>query len=553
MPATSDPRAPSAAGTGSPPGTPRPWLKRAAVAIASAVLLLLALLGGVRLGVKTDAGRALALRTLNGLPLGPVGRLRVEGLQGDLLGDFRIARLAIVDARGPWLDAADLSMSWSPGELLVRRFHAERISAASVRILRGPVMAETPTRKAGRAPVSIAIDDLHLRLETLPVFSVRRGLWDVAGRLRMSRSGSADGRIQALSRLHAGDGLTAVFQLGEHNRVRLRADAVESSGGGLAGALGLPADRRLVVRGRADGTDQAGALDLTASSGDQTPLSAQATWTRGGATLQAHMLFAASRLTTFLAERAGPDARLALTARHASGDVYDLHGTVAARDASLAVEGPLDWRKRNSSGLKLRMQVADLSRWLGFLKAGPTTTQGVLAGDIDHLHYKGAVDARRLVQNGYSLAQVRGPLAYDRSPGEWRLRTESHEPVGKLGRAASRGLQYGIMRTPGDMEPVGRIEAEADRLMGVVGHQGTGKLDPVQHPAPAYHGHDHGARGFEERHEILAAAPQQAGMPKRHAIHAVSCPGRAKLDRADQFDLETVHWGQATAVCMLLS
>ena len=71
-----------------PPRGPVRWGRRLGWAAAALLLALVALAGVVRVGVRTDPGRALVVRFLNGLPLGAAGRLQVEGLRGDLLHDF---------------------------------------------------------------------------------------------------------------------------------------------------------------------------------------------------------------------------------------------------------------------------------------------------------------------------------------------------------------------------------------------------------------------------------------------------------------------------------
>ena len=122
-----------------PEETPTPLLPRSGrwrgvarvASLAAAALLALAILvgAGVRYGAETGPGRALIVRLIDGMKLGPVGRLHIEGLRGDVFRSFGLKRLQIVDAKGVWLEGSDLAMVWEPGELLARRFHAGRIGA----------------------------------------------------------------------------------------------------------------------------------------------------------------------------------------------------------------------------------------------------------------------------------------------------------------------------------------------------------------------------------------------------------------------------------------
>ena len=420
---------------------PRRWGKWVAVGTAALLALIVLVAGGARLAVRTAAGHSLVARLLDGLPLGPVGRLHVEGIGGDPLTDLTLARLQIVDARGPWLDSRDLEMRWRWSELLGRRFHARAITARSLTLVRDPVLApQPPSKGASQLPVAVQIDALGLRLDTRPAFSVRPGSYRVDARFALERNMAAQGRLAARSLLHAGDGLSAVFQVGQGGRVMIRADAVEGQGGALAGALGLPVDRALSVRVRADGTVDAGGLQLRASTGADTPLSADSSWGGSGARLTARLELGASRLTRDLATRAGPVAQLTLAARHLHGDVFDVQGQLAAQTASLKIAGPLDWKVRSSSGLALTLDVPDAARWAPGVAIASARLGGSVAGDPERFDFKGQLSADRLAQSGYSLARAQGPVALSRQGEVWRAQADLTGAGG-----AGQGLIAGLL------------------------------------------------------------------------------------------------------------
>jgi translocation and assembly module TamB len=401
------------------------WGRWLAIAAAALVALLVLALAGVRIGVRTEAGRALLTRSLDGLPLGPVGRLHIAGLAGDPLDDFSLQRLQIVDTQGVWLDGQNLSLRWSPLALLERRVHAERLAAGRLTVLRGPAIAPQPPSKGGRfeLPVAIQVDQVHLGLETRPAISIRAGAWDIDGGFALERNLSAKGHLSARSRLHAGDGLNADFRLGEQGRIELRADAVEASGGGLAGLLGLAADQRLLLQARAEGTAETGALQVQAASGPRQPLTADATWAGGVSHLKAHLDMTASRWTTYLAERAGQQADLTAEARHLSADTFQLHAALVAPAANVTIDGPLDWRAISSRALNTRVAVADLSRWAP-VKIGATVTQGVVAGDMGRFLYKGSIEGRRFDEWGYTLDRIAGPVEFGRQLKVWTVNAD---------------------------------------------------------------------------------------------------------------------------------
>jgi translocation and assembly module TamB len=433
------------------------WSRRRVGAAGFVGVLLLLVLAGlaVRLGVLTDPGRAVVTRILEGSKVGRYGRLHVEGLSGDVFGAFSIRRLSIVDARGEWLQARDVSLRWVPHELVARRVHARSLRASVLQVMRRPVLSP-PSPPGGGSAVSVILDDVRLRLETLPAFSTRVGVWDVAGQADIRRGGTASGRVDAQSRLHAGVGLAVLFRIGPKGRLLVRADAVEGEGGALAGSLGLPARERFFVHGRVDGnSSEAGTLSVVAESGRRRPLVANGRWSKAGATLDARVLLDASTLTAPYAARAGPEAQVSLRAAHVRGDLFQVEGSARARDASIAVKGPVDWRRRRTEGLSVQLAVAEFRRWVGELHAGPTRTDGVVTGTLSRWRYQARVEMSRLDQYGYRLARIAGPAVVSRERGEFRLRTEV---------TSAGGSGEGLL--PALLGPSPKVKLDGSRLDG---------------------------------------------------------------------------------------
>lgn len=434
------------------------WKRRRAGTAGFLALLIVILLAGlsVRFGVRTDAGRAMVARLFDGREIGRGGRLHVEGLRGDVFGEFSVDRLSIADAKGAWVEARDVGMRWAPVELIARRFHAEQIRAGVVRVLRRPELGPAGPGGGGPSPVRVVIDELKLRLETLPAFSVRPGAWDMAGQADVRRNGEASGRLDAQSRIHAGDGLAVLFHFASKGRMTVRVDAVEAAGGAFAGSLGLPSAQRFLVHGRVDGSaEHAGTLSLVAESGQRRPITANGTWSPGGFSLEARTMLDASTLTSGYAARIGPEARLTLSARPLAGDRFQVDAAVRGRDASLSVKGPIDWRRRQTAGLSLDLAVNDLHRWVSDLGAGPSRANGTLSGSLDRWRFQGRAELARIDQWGYRLARAAGPaaLAYDRQ--EIRLQTD----LATAGGAGEGLLPFLLGAAP-------RIRIDSSRLAG---------------------------------------------------------------------------------------
>ena len=399
-----------------PPPRPRPRRigRRVAVGVAAFVLLVAGLLLVARFGAATGPGRAIITQVIDGMRVGPVGRLHVEGLSGDVFGRFGVRRLTIVDDRGAWLDGRDLEMRWSPVELLHRRVHAERLHAGDLVVIRRPDVEARPRRPPSEAPVSIAVDDLSGRIETRPALSTVPGDWELTGRIDYSRAGRADGRIDAASRLHAGDGVRLRFALGD-DRIHLSGDAAEGRGGALAGALGLPADRRFLVQAHADGDDRGGAFHFDARSGDAQPAAADGHWTPQGGKVDAHIQLSASRLTHYFAERIGPELHVQAQGVRQPDGLYDIQATATGTAAHAKASGPVDVKTRRSPGLKLDLAIDRLTAWVKEVDIGPVQAHGVFTGDLHAFTYKGRLAGERLLRQGYTLARAEGPAEFGRT------------------------------------------------------------------------------------------------------------------------------------------
>src|SRR3984885_14835325 len=121
------------------------------------VLLLLVLLGAALLiAGNTAAGRAWIERTTATLT---DGHVRLSGLSGSFPAALDLEQLQLSDARGPWLTAQQLSLRWSPLQLLVRHVMIEELRIARLDIERQPV--PQPEQKKSAGTTSLPRTDLQ--------------------------------------------------------------------------------------------------------------------------------------------------------------------------------------------------------------------------------------------------------------------------------------------------------------------------------------------------------------------------------------------------------
>lgn len=384
--------------------------KKAFVAVAALLILLAAALASTRYVVLIPQVRLLIEARTDGLKLGRFGRLKIEGLSGDIWRDAHARRLTIRDEKGVWLEARNVHLSWNYAQLVRRRFVATLVEAETVRVLRRPTLE--PKGKDRALPVAFHIDRARTRLLLDPAFSYRRGDYDLDLALDLERGGSSQGRLRAASRLHEGDHLTADFAFAKAGPLRLAADAEEAQGGALAGAAGLPPDRPFRLSILAQGSVSAGAFTATATSGATTPLSAKGAWDRLGGQAGGRLSLAASTLTQPYVQRLGGDLRFGLAGRRMRDGQYALDARVLSEGLTAHAWGAGDLGKMTLSqqGVRLDVQAPSLNRLVGGPRMGRAQVAGLLRGKAADWRFAGTTALADAGVEGYGLARVAGPV-----------------------------------------------------------------------------------------------------------------------------------------------
>ena len=394
------------------PRRPRTAAGWAVAGIIAMVLIVAAAVSTLRYGVLTPQGRMILEARGSGLKLGSIGRLKIEGLGGDVWRDFTIRRLTISDEKGVWLEANRVRLHWSYVQLVFRRLRIDDASAETVRVLRRPSLAPKGPASGG-LPVTFDVRAMRFRLETLPAFSTRSGLFDVTGRLSLERGdlGQA-GAVTARSLLHPGDLLDLQFDIGRSRPLHIAADATEARGGAIAGALGLAADKPFRVTARAEGSASSGRLDLELTSGGSRPAWAHGGWSIDGGVISGRASLTASSLTAPYVRMAGPEVIFAVAGRRARGGLYGVAGQLKARNLVVMAQGPADPATLSSpKGLTLFIAAPSLA-WITPRPAlGAGRAQGLLAGDLKAWTFKGSAVVQGIDLGAYRLATASGPVS----------------------------------------------------------------------------------------------------------------------------------------------
>ncbi len=388
-----------------------------------AVLFVGAAAVTLRFGVNSTPGLLFVEARANGLKIGRFGKLKIEGLSGDIWRNFGVRRLTISDEKGTWLEANDVRMKWRYHELFVRRFHADEIVAREVRVLRRPTL--TPKTVSKGMPVSVDIERLVLPVETLPEFSYRRGLFVAVGGVKLERNGPTRVHLGAASRLHLGDRLILALETGKGQPLKLFADVLEEKGGALAGSLGLPADQPFVLKAKADGDAGTGKFSVLATSGGSRPIEAAGAWDASGGSASGRLSLVASTLTAKYAKMLGQEVTFDGKGGKARSGLYAIDARVGSETLAITAQGEADIGKRTTGkdGVNVSIATSSLQRLTGDVIGGAATTRGVLMGDQDEWSYAGALNATGFKAVGYSLARAQGPVKLGMKDGEFAIET----------------------------------------------------------------------------------------------------------------------------------
>jgi translocation and assembly module TamB len=227
-----------------------------------AVLLLLALaVGVVLIGGNTATGR-LAIAALTKHLTG--GTVQLSGLSGSFPSHLRLERLQLLDDRGVWLSADQISVDWNPGALLGDVVSVQNLQAASVTMQRLPHSTRTSGVTASIPRIDAAIVnvqrvDLGAELAGIPASLTLQG----SAHLRSLR----DMQFDAAAHRIDGEGVYELHLSFDPARMRAALRLQEPARGPLENLLSLPGLGGLDARVNIDGPRTAERLELSVQAG----------------------------------------------------------------------------------------------------------------------------------------------------------------------------------------------------------------------------------------------------------------------------------------------
>ncbi len=452
------------------------------LAATLAVLVLIAVVGG-RSYLLTGPGRELVTSFVAGKKIGRYGRINVYGLRGDLFDDFTLERVTITDAKGVWLDARNVRVDWSYWPLVGRRFHADTITADTVRLIRRPEV-EPPTKPPGPPPLSIEIDRFSANVELLEGFSQEYGRWSLAGGAELPRRGAKEITLDARSLNRPGDFLRLAATIGDSPAdLRLNLRAQEAQGGPLAGALGYSPDQPFLASALVNGE----VVDAVVRTGAFTPLTVKGRYGANGSRISGYFDFSGSDLLRPFVERVGRTARFGF-ATVPDPENKALQGVawrLMADNLQSEAQGVIDARDRSApDGVRLEVSTPSLTRLVGSEVAGPAAYVGTFTGDAQRWALDGEVSLLNASVASYGATRISGPLDVSANRGrfdvEGDLRAVGGRSEGIVGAllGPQPRVQFEAARQTDGAILLRRIEAtgQALRLSGAGSRPITGGL-----------------------------------------------------------------------------
>ncbi|MBO6826821.1 MAG: translocation/assembly module TamB domain-containing protein [Sneathiella sp.] len=131
------------------------------------LLLLCVVLGSSYALLQTDAGRMFLSDQIEGAVSDDNGLgLEINGLVGNVFGDFAVAEVVLKDPKGDWLKLQNAEVSWSPFDLLRGEASIQNVSAELVTVRRQPDLppaAQDEESSSGFAlPIKLRLQRFYL-------------------------------------------------------------------------------------------------------------------------------------------------------------------------------------------------------------------------------------------------------------------------------------------------------------------------------------------------------------------------------------------------------
>lgn len=216
-------------------------------AVMSVLGLMIVLFGAVLLlrgWINSDSGRHALVSALNGQEIEGLGRISLGPISGDPFAEVKIASFSLSDDKGPWLNATNLSLTWSFSDLLKRTIRIKSLAVEDIHVLRRPPSA---LRRSAKSPIgSFGVSLERLSIGRLALDEPAAGVTaELRANLEADITRDGSGRVGLEVASLTGPGDDAKLRLVWERDGRLEGEARLSglSNGVISRLLRAPADQ----------------------------------------------------------------------------------------------------------------------------------------------------------------------------------------------------------------------------------------------------------------------------------------------------------------------
>ena len=228
------------------------WSLRVTLALAIVLALLVA-------GLATSPGQRAVVGLGGWMASSGDAGVTIGRFDGSLFGEGRIARIALSDRRGVWLDMRNIRYSWSPFALLGGRLAVDTFHVGSIEIARKPIVPTQERETADRGlPSLIPMALRHARIDNLILGEALAGT-----RARFKIEASAElidldhglsAKLAAVRLDEPGTHVDAEFRFADTSRrLSVNVTAAEPANGLVGQLLGLTDAPSMALQLRGDG------------------------------------------------------------------------------------------------------------------------------------------------------------------------------------------------------------------------------------------------------------------------------------------------------------
>ena len=385
------------------------WPRRLAYALISLLIFLAVLLVAGRLALRTGSGHAFITSKIEAMQ--PAGqRLNIEGLNGDVFGEFTITHIDIADKNGVWLSVENARVRWSPISLLWGHVAVKNISAAELNLLALPQVLQS----GGQSKGNYKIKSLDVQGVDFPVFQISDAVLPQEQTLSVGSSlfhGTEKGHLSAHVTTIGGEPLDTIeADLNWSPKFMLSGDVkvVSLPGGVIATLLRLQADQPLTIDIETSGERQSLQTVFNGALGGET--FATADLVMAGDNQEIVASINPDRIPVLQ-----PYAQLFGSAIEVKADINrdtkDMSMTGTLRSDNLSVDADAVERK---SGFEFsRLRVAANSPLMIFPDMSASVGSFVFDGRAvmtEEISASGQTSFENIVYNDYHIARISGPV-----------------------------------------------------------------------------------------------------------------------------------------------